>query len=241
MDGHLITFTTVAAGMVTMPGADFAVVVRNALDSRRAGVATALGVAGGLLVHTALAVAGLAAVLVALPALFGTVQLLGGAYLLYLGVRALIAVRRRPVAVTAAGPGGRDETPGGEKAAPGAAHAAAADPAAGPTAGPAAPLRTVLGLRQGFLTNALNPKAPVLFLSLLPQFVPAGEPPLPRTLLLATIVVALALVWFPAVALLVDRLGGWLRRPRVARALEATTGALLTALGGALLVEVALT
>ncbi|AZS75748.1 lysine transporter LysE [Streptomyces lydicus] len=218
MDGQLIAFTGIAAGMVTMPGADFAVVVRNALDSRRAGVATAVGVAGGLLVHTALAVAGLAAVLVAVPALFGAVQLLGGVYLLYLGAGALIAAVRRT-----------------------GAHAdSATGPAAAPADGPAALLGTARSLRQGFLTNALNPKAPVLFLSLLPQFVPAGEPALPRTLLLATMVVAMALVWFPAVALLVDRLGNWLRRPRVTRALEATTGALLTALGGILLIELVL-
>ncbi|GAA5615170.1 threonine efflux protein [Streptomyces platensis] len=210
-----MAFTGVAAGMVAMPGADFAVVVRHALDSRRAGVAAAVGVAGGLLVHTALAVAGLAAVLVAVPALFGAVQLLGGVYLLYLGVGALAAaVRRRG-------------TPGD----------AATAPADSPAARPATAGRS---LRQGFLTNALNPKAPVLFLSLLPQFVPAGEPALPRTLLLATMVVAMALVWFPAVALLVDRLGSWLRRPRVTRALEAVTGALLTTLGGILLVEVVL-
>lgn len=216
MDGQLIAFTGVAAGMVAMPGADFAVVVRNALDSRRAGVATAVGVAGGLLVHTALAVAGLAAVLVAVPALLGAVQLLGGAYLLYLGIRALTAVLRRP-----------------------SATARTSGPAAdGPR--PAAFLGTAQGLRQGFLTNALNPKAPVLFLSLLPQFVPAGAPALPRTLLLATMIVVMALVWFPLVALLVDRLGVWLRRPSVARALEATTGALLTVLGGILLVELAL-
>lgn len=216
-----MAFTGVAAGMVTMPGADFAVVVRNALDSRRAGVATAVGVAGGLLVHTALAVAGLAAVLVAVPALFGAVQLLGGGYLLYLGARALTAALRRPAATT-------DPT------------AAPAEGAPGDDSHPAAPLGTARSLRQGFLANALNPKAPVLFLSLLPQFVPAGQPALPRTLLLATLVVAMALVWFPAVALLVDRLGTWLRRPRVARALEATTGALLTALGGVLLIEVVL-
>ncbi|MCF3142231.1 LysE family transporter [Streptomyces platensis] len=216
MDGQLIAFTGVAAGMVAMPGADFAVVVRHALDSRRAGVAAAVGVAGGLLVHTALAVAGLAAVLVAVPALFGAVQLLGGIYLLYLGIGALVAaVRRRGTA---------DDAP-------------AAAPADGPAARPGTVGRS---LRQGFLTNALNPKAPVLFLSLLPQFVPAGEPALPRTLLLATMVVAMALVWFPAVALLVDHLGTWLRRPRVTRALEAVTGTLLTTLGGILLAEVVL-
>lgn len=224
MDGQLTTFTAVAAGMVTMPGADFAVVVRNALDSRRAGVATAVGVAGGLLVHTALAVAGLAAVLVAVPALFGAVQLLGGGYLLYLGARALSAAFRHPAATPDAA---ADGTPAADDIPAGAGH-------------PAAPLGTARSLRQGFLANALNPKAPVLFLSLLPQFVPAGQPALPRTLLLAALVVAMALVWFPVVALLVDRLGTWLRRPRVARALQATTGALLTVLGGVLLVEVVL-
>jgi threonine/homoserine/homoserine lactone efflux protein len=59
----------------------------------------------------------------------------------------------------------------------------------------------------------------------------------PRTLLLALIVVALALVWFPAVALLVDRLGRWLRRPRAARAVTLATGTALTLLGSGLLLE----
>lgn len=45
--------------------------------------------------HTALAVAGLAAVLVTVPVIFRTVQLLGGAYVLYLGISALYAIRRR--------------------------------------------------------------------------------------------------------------------------------------------------
>ncbi|MET9518156.1 LysE family translocator [Streptomyces sp. NPDC002994] len=204
MDAQLVAFTGVAAGMVAMPGADFTVVVRNALASRRDGVACAIGVAGGLLVHTALAVAGLAAVLVAVPALFRAIQLLGGAYILYLGCRALRSALRRPAPRL-------NET----------------ETAAARGAG--------RSLRQGFLTNALNPKAPVLFLSLLPQFVPADQQPLPRTLLLATIVVVLALLWFPAVALLVDGLGEWLRRPGAARAVEVVSGAALGVLGVALL------
>jgi threonine/homoserine/homoserine lactone efflux protein len=204
MDAQLIAFTGVAAGMVAMPGADFTVVVRNALVSRRAGVACALGIAGGLLLHTALAVAGVAAVLAAVPALFRALQLLGGGYVLYLGARTLWSLRR---------------------------------PRAVPVEGPVAISSAARPLRQGFVTNALNPKAPITFLSLLPQFVPAGSPALPRTLLLALIVVVLALLWFPAVALLVDRLGRWLRAPRAARAVEGVTGAALTLLGVLLLLE----
>ncbi|MDQ1021294.1 LysE family translocator [Streptomyces afghaniensis] len=217
MDAQLIAFTGVAAGMVAMPGADFTVVVRNALVSRRAGVACALGVAGGLLVHTALAVAGVAAVLAAVPALFRALQLLGGGYVLYLGARTLWSLRGSR-AVAAEATGTRQ------------ARAVAAE-ATGTASSAVRPLR------QGFVTNALNPKAPITFLSLLPQFVPAGSPALPRTLLLALIVVVLALLWFPAVALLVDRLGRWLRGPRAARAVETVTGAALTLLGVLLLLE----
>jgi threonine/homoserine/homoserine lactone efflux protein len=205
MDLQLVAFTGVAAGMVVLPGADFTVVVRNSLASRRAGVACALGVAGGLLVHTALAVAGVAAVLTAVPALFKTLQLAGACYVFWLGARTLRSAFRTP--------GGAD----------------AGEPAPGPgTAG---------ALRQGFLTNTLNPKAPVTFLSVLPQFVPAGSPALPRTAVLSAIVVALALVWFPAVALLVDRLGRWLRRPRTARAVAAVTGSALVVLAVVLTAE----
>ncbi|MGW5737737.1 MULTISPECIES: LysE family translocator [Streptomyces] len=207
MDAQLVAFTGVAAGMVAIPGADFAVVVRNSLASRRAGVACAIGVAGGLLVHTALAVAGVAAVLAAVPTLFRAVQVAGGAYVLLLGYRALRSAARPPR----------------ESGVPDAEEEA--EEAAGSS------------LRQGFLTNALNPKAPITFLSVLPQFVPAGAPAMPRTLLLASIVVALALVWFPVVALLVDRLGRWLRRPRTARAIEGGTGAALGMLGLVLLTE----
>lgn len=205
MDAQLVAFTGVAAGMVAMPGADFAVVVRNALASRRAGVTCAIGVAGGLLVHTALAVAGVAAVLAAVPTLFRALQVVGGAYVLHLGYRALRSAAR-PL-------WNFGTTDGTERSAAGGS------------------------LRQGFFTNALNPKAPITFLSVLPQFVPAGSPAMPRTLLLASIIVALALVWFPVVALLVDRLGRWLRKPRTARAIEGGTGVALSVLGAVLLTE----
>ncbi|MFG2475633.1 LysE family translocator [Streptomyces fagopyri] len=272
MDAQLIAFTGVAAGMVAMPGADFTVVVRNALVSRRAGVACALGVAGGLLLHTALAVAGVAAVLTAVPALFRTLQFLGGVYVLYLGVRTLDGLRRQRGREPARRrdrerarerPAVRGGTPSGGTVLSGAACGGTVSSGAacggtvssgaacgGTVSSGAACGGTVSGeaafgvpgdgsrpLRQGFVTNALNPKAPITFLSLLPQFVPAGSPAMPRTLVLALIVVALALVWFPVVALLVDRLGRWLRGPRAARAVEGVTGSALTVLGLVLLLE----
>jgi threonine/homoserine/homoserine lactone efflux protein len=211
MDNGLAAFVAVAAGMIMLPGADFAVVVRGALRSRTDGVATGLGVAGGLLLHTSLAVAGLAAVLVAEPRLFRALQLLGGGYLLVLGARSLrVALRAvRPRDAVEAAPPGETATGEGRRRA----------------------------LRHGFLTNALNPKAPVLFLSLLPQFVPAGHAALPRTLLLGAIIVAMGVCWFPVVALCAHRLGARLRGPRAQRAVEGVCGAMLLGLGAALLLE----
>jgi threonine/homoserine/homoserine lactone efflux protein len=209
MDSGLLAFSAVAAGMIVLPGADFAVVVRGALRSRTDGVATGLGIAAGLLVHTTLAVAGLAAVLVAEPRLFRALQVLGGGYLVLLGIRSLRAAARPAVApATASGPG---EV--------------------------AAPDGRLRALRHGFLTNALNPKAPVLFLSLLPQFVPPGHAALPRTLLLGAIVVAMGLLWFPTLAVCAALLGRHLRRPTTARLIEGLCGTMLLGLGAALLAE----
>ncbi len=87
---------------------------------------------------------------------------------------------------------------------------------------------------QGFLTNILNPKVAVFYLTFLPQFISPGEPVLRRSLLLASIHIAMGFVWLTAYASFVDRLGAVLTRPRVKAWLERVTGGLLIALGARL-------
>jgi threonine/homoserine/homoserine lactone efflux protein len=97
--GALWAFVGVAALVIITPGPDTALTVRNALlGGRRAGVATAAGVALGLAVWTAAASAGLAALLVASEPAFVAVKLAGAAYLVLLGLQTLVhAWRGRPV------------------------------------------------------------------------------------------------------------------------------------------------
>jgi threonine/homoserine/homoserine lactone efflux protein len=97
--GALWAFVGVAALVIVTPGPDTALTVRNALlGGRRAGVATAAGVALGLAVWTAAASAGLAALLVASEPAFVAVKLAGAAYLVLLGLQTLLhAWRGRPV------------------------------------------------------------------------------------------------------------------------------------------------
>jgi threonine/homoserine/homoserine lactone efflux protein len=87
---------------------------------------------------------------------------------------------------------------------------------------------------QGFLTNILNPKVAIFYLTFLPQFISPGENVLRRSLLLASIHISMGLVWLTAYAWFVDRLGAVLTRPRVKVWLEGITGGVLIALGARL-------
>jgi threonine/homoserine/homoserine lactone efflux protein len=90
-----LAFTGVAAVIVVVPGPDMAIVTRNALRSGfRAGLASSVGVEVGLVVWAAASALGLAALLRASETAFTVVKLAGAAYLLVLGVRALVESRR---------------------------------------------------------------------------------------------------------------------------------------------------
>ena len=72
------------------PGQDtFYILGRSVAEGTRSGVASALGIAVGSLVHTAMAALGLSAILATSASAFMVVKLLGAAYLVYLGVRML--------------------------------------------------------------------------------------------------------------------------------------------------------
>ena len=68
------------------------------------------------------------------------------------------------------------------------------------------------------------------FLSLLPQFVPAGDGSLPGSLLLGTIFCAMTFTWLSGYALVVHRLRHALLRGPVRRGLDALAGTVLVVL-----------
>jgi threonine/homoserine/homoserine lactone efflux protein len=95
----------------------------------------------------------------------------------------------------------------------------------------ATPKRRSSPFRQGLLSNLFNPKIALVYTTLIPQFVERGGSEIAQTFLLAAVFIAMGLVWLTGYALLVAQAGALLRRPAVRRAVNAVSGAVLTALG----------
>jgi threonine/homoserine/homoserine lactone efflux protein len=89
-------------------------------------------------------------------------------------------------------------------------------------------------LRQGLLTNLLNPKVGVFYLTFLPQFVPAGVGVAAFSFLLAAIHVLLGLIWFAALITATIPVSRFLRKPRLVKTLDRVTGGVFVAFGAKL-------
>ncbi|CAG4913628.1 LysE family translocator [Paraburkholderia saeva] len=87
----LSTFVAVVLGLFLIPGpAVLLVLTRTVQGGRKTGILTGLGIASGDFIHTLCASVGLSALLMTSALAFNVVKLVGAAYLVYLGVRALM-------------------------------------------------------------------------------------------------------------------------------------------------------
>lgn len=88
---NLFTYLAVVAVFVIVPGPSVLLTVARSISSgTRAGFMTALGIAAGDVVHTTLAVIGVSAILMASALAFAIMKYVGAAYLVYLGIKALL-------------------------------------------------------------------------------------------------------------------------------------------------------
>jgi threonine/homoserine/homoserine lactone efflux protein len=140
---QLLLFVGAGILLNLTPGPDVLYIVSNALRSgKRAGVVAALGINAGCFVHIFAAALGVSALLAASAAAFTVLKWMGACYLLWVGLKLLLA------------------KPSGWSA-PVVAQGAAGEL---PT------LQSIfLG---GFWTNLLNPKVAIFFLAFVPQFIP---------------------------------------------------------------------
>ncbi|MGW0021494.1 LysE family translocator [Rhodococcus sp. NPDC003382] len=200
-------FVAAVAFMVMTPGPDSLAVAAAALRSRADAVATALGALTGMLVFTVAACAGLAALLVAAPAALAALRIIGGIYLIFIGLTSLRSAVRVPDS-------GEDEIWDSAES----------------RRGVLAPTRR---FRRGFLIDTTNPKTLVVFVTVIPAF--AGPDADYRTLVgHCLFLVAFAAAWLLTVALFaaeIGRLG-----PRLARWIAIIMSGVMCGFGLAILV-----
>jgi len=86
------TFIFTSAALAIAPGPDILYVLAKGISQgRRSALIAAAGFCSGLSIHTAASACGLSALLVASATAFTTAKLLGAAYLIYLGARAIFS------------------------------------------------------------------------------------------------------------------------------------------------------
>ena len=204
MESSLLAFVPVAALLIAVPSPDVLLVIRNAARGRRTGLATAAGTVMGLLVHVTAAIVGLSALVASSAIAFTVVKIAGAAYLVMLGVQALLASRKRSHASQSRGSGSAVVAP-----------------------------NSSLGsaLRQGLLTNVLNPKVAVSFVAFLPQFVPAGSSTLASTAVLGAAFVLMTVAYLLLLVAATVRAAALLARPAVRRGLDRAAGVVFIGFG----------
>lgn len=93
----MFTFSTISAfiiiviGLFIIPGpAVFLIATRTVQSGRKAGIMAGLGIATGDIIHTLFAAVGLSAILMTSALAFNIVKFAGAAYLIYIGIRAIL-------------------------------------------------------------------------------------------------------------------------------------------------------
>jgi threonine/homoserine/homoserine lactone efflux protein len=207
---NLITFVVVAAVLVISPGPNGLLIAKSvASHGRRAGFYNIAGFIVAFYVHGALSIFGLSIILVQSAEAFFIVKMMGAAYLLWVGVQALVSAWResRPsksVLSSMQPPVDRSQT----------------QPKSNST--PTGPLRFVL---EGFLTNVLNPKVSMFYLAAFPQFITVGESAA-QAFTLVSLHALVNFIWFCLITVLLSRLGSVATSQRFKVWLKSVTGAI---------------
>jgi threonine/homoserine/homoserine lactone efflux protein len=200
-------FSLVAFALIVVPGPSVLFTVGKGIAlGRRAALAAVVGNTSGVLVQVVAVAAGLGALVERSVLAYNVLKLSGAAYLVVLGVQALLHRRRMRNVLTPTG-----------DAVSGAASIAS----------------TRRNLRDGFIVGMTNPKAMVFFTAILPQFTDPARGWLTLQLLsLGAVFALIALISDSAWGIAAGSARTWLARsPRRLEALGGLGGVVMIGLG----------
>lgn len=202
-------FVTMCILLILLPGPDTAIATKNTLTlGKKGGLKTIFGTCCALLIHTFAAVVGLSAIIAKSALVFSIFKYIGGAYLIYLGVKSFISLKKMKKQQQ-----NEDILKNEMK------------------------YNEHSCFKQGFLTNLLNPKVAVFFLTFLPQFVdPKNHSFLPFVWMGLTYL-ALTAIWFIFYIFLLNAIRSFMMKPQTQMVIEGTTGLVLVGFGIKLALE----
>jgi threonine/homoserine/homoserine lactone efflux protein len=211
---HILNFEAflVAITLLTItPGIDTALVIKNTSRSGgRDGVVTSLGICLGIFVHATFSAVGISAILLQSAALFLAMKLIGATYLIWLGIGGLRAALKGYAGLKI------DDLPFTL----------------------VVRLSSVRrSLREGFLSNVLNPKTAVFYLAFLPQFIDPQYSPLSQAMTMAGIHFVIAMIWQSGLAGAVSSAKRFFASPVALKWMEGITGSVLIFLGSRLIFD----
>jgi len=204
MDITSLTTYLIAITLLTLtPGVDTMLVIRNsARGGWRDGAVSSLGISSGLFIHATISAVGISVILLQAAWAYSALKLAGAGYLVWLGYCSWRKVIKKGTFAIANG-----ETCQGNN------------------------FKFRRSLREGLLSNVLNPKTAVFYMAFLPQFINPAHSALAQSLFLAGLHFIIAMIWQCLLALMVKQAKKWLQRPRVSKVFDGVTGTVMIALG----------
>lgn len=204
MGTSLVAYLVAITLLTITPGMDTILVIRNTTRGGvKDGFFSSLGICSGLFVHATFSAVGISVILLHSAVAFGMLKLIGAGYLIWLGTTSLRSAMKK------------------------------GDGASVPADIPGAfgDFRISRSLREGFLSNVLNPKTIVFYMAFLPQFIDPSRPALAQALGLAGLHFVIAMIWQTLLAAMVDRAKVLLMKETVRRTLDGITGSLMVVFG----------
>jgi len=204
METHLLITYLIAITVLSItPGLDTMLVIRNTARSGwRDGVTSSFGICSGLFVHASVSAVGISLILLQTAWAFAGLKMAGACDIVWLGIGSL----RKLFQETAA-------------------------PIAGEVATVQQPFQMGRSLREGLLSNVLNPKTVVFYMAFLPQFINPQHSAWVQSLILAGLHFIIAMIWQSFLALLVVQAQNRVFQPKVGKIFDGLTGTILVSLG----------
>ena len=196
------TYLLTITVLTLTPGVDTLLVVRNTVRGGwKDGAFSSVGICSGLFVHASVSALGISLILLQTAWAFSALKLLGACYLIWLGITSCLKALKV-----------RPQPDIAERV----SHQS---------------FNAMRSLREGLLSNILNPKTVLFYMAFLPQFIDPRSSALTQSLFLASLHFAIAMIWQCTLAVIVVYAKNTVKLPSISRYFDGVTGFLFIGLG----------